>query len=70
MCYVTSCAGLSSFFVTGATKDVLEERNTFLSDAGQTACLRRFPCFFMGGSKMSPFMKTLTLLMCAIMADW
>lgn len=70
MCYGTSCDGLSSFFATGASQGVLREQATFLSGADQNAYLRRYLCFFMAGSKMSPFMKALTLLMCANMADW
>jgi len=69
VCYGKPCAGLSSFFVTGASPNMLGERNTSLSSAEQNASQPRYPSCSMAGSEMSPSMKILRRLTCANMAD-
>jgi hypothetical protein len=69
VCYGRPCVGLSSFFVTGASPDVLGAQNTFLGSAEQNVCQPRYPSCFMAGSEMNPSMKILRLSTCANMAD-
>jgi hypothetical protein len=53
VCYGTACAGLSSFFGSGANQDALREQNTLLNGGEGNECRPPYPSCSTAGSEMN-----------------
>jgi hypothetical protein len=53
VCYGTACAGLSSFFGSGANQDVLREQNTLLNGGEGNECQPPYLSCSTAGSEMN-----------------